>query len=444
MAIVLVLAPGGSPAAPPPDDLLAPADHRGAIRSTLPFASRAACESAVFNAVWITGNRRTRDEVIERELTCRPGDPADCLDRSEIEDRLRNTHLFSEVSIRTDSPVDPCLVDLQIEVRERPSILPIPIVTNSGKSGLSGGFGLAYRNFRGLNERLDLAGQVGGVQGLLFRYSNPWITGNRVSVSVSTSFRRIRNRFDDFDEDRIAAGIRVGSYLSANEHWRGAVGADFQLLESNEPDKTISPDNRDRIHSLNMSLSYETRDLYRNPSRGHSHTAGIAWHGGALGGTVSYAQYGIALRRYQPVPWGRTLALAASWVRRDGRVPTYDRLRLGGSSTIRGYEDGALEGDHAIMGGVEWRFDILPARSKDLWFVRNIDIGLSAAVFADAGATWGNGYEGIDDPLTWSDVATSFGGGFRLLIPWIEVARIDYAVTESGRGSVVFGQGMRF
>ncbi len=219
----------------------------------------------------------------------------------------------------------------------------------------------------------------------------------------------------------------------------------YVSLHSQEAGKTISPDNHDRIHGASVALGYDTRDLYRNPRCGHQHLAAIGWFGQVLGGTVDYTQLMVDVRRFQPLPWGRTLAVGARWIRQTGTVPEYRQVRLGGSSTIRGYADGAVEGDHGAFGSIEWRFDLAPPVSRGLWLIENVDVGVSGALFADAGATWGRAEDGgAADPLTWSDVATSFGAGLRLLVPWVEVVRADLAITESGRIAVVLGEGMKF
>jgi outer membrane protein insertion porin family len=437
-----MLIPGLVLAARAPDSLLARASYRDASGLQAPAPSPDSCRSAVLNGILISGASRTRSEVIERELSCRLGDPAHRLDCSAIEDRLRNLQLFSEIDVRTDSLADPCSVDLLIEVSERPSILPVPIIANNSKSGVTGGFGIEYRNFRGLNERLEVTGQLGGIQGFTLSYSDPWVAGDHLSLSVGASYRQVDNRFDDFTEETLGLGFSLGSYLS--EHWRGNVGAGFLRLQADEEEKTISPNNRDRIHTLSAAIAYDSRDLYRNPRRGHLHSFGVVWNGDALGGTVDYMQYVLDVRRFQPVPWGRTLGLAARWIKQTGRVPGYRQVRLGGSSSIRGYGSGAFEGDDAIIGSIEWRFDIFPPTSTNFWFIKNVDIGLSAALFTDFGAAWGQSYDRIHDPLTWSDFAASYGAGIRLLLPWVSVARGDIAFTDSGRVRVVSGERMKF
>jgi outer membrane protein insertion porin family len=388
----------------------------------------------------ISGNQHTRDHVIERELLCRVGDAARELDVEMMKTRLHNIELFSAVAVEVDTVSAPGEAHVRVVVEERPSILPFPIASNSTKTGLTVGAGIDLRNFRGRHERLQLSGTGGGISGFHAAFSNPWLFWNRFSISASSGYRHEKNRYDDFTEETLSVGLGAGLSLTPDDRWRTSVGASYVSLESAEPMKTISPDNHDRVHGVGLNLTYDSRDLHRNPRGGWWIGTGVGWFGGALGGTVHYTQYLIEVRRFQPVPVGRTLGLQARLVRRAGTVPDYRLLRLGGSSSVRGYDGGDLEGEHGALAGIEYRFDLSPVRSYDLFGpLRNLDLGLSAAVFLDAGAAW-NG----DPELTWDDVEGSVGCGLRLLAPWVEVARLDLALTRAGGIELELGEGMKF
>jgi outer membrane protein assembly factor BamA len=111
---------------------------------------------------------------------------------------------------------------------------------------------------------------------------------------------------------------------------------------------------------------------------------------------------------------------------------------------VRGVE--RCRGDHALVTSVEWRFDLAAPRRMDmgLWMLDRIDVGLSGAFFVDAGAVFGQSAAAVPDPLTWSDARISAGAGLRLLVPWVDVLRLDVAVTDGGRIGVEFAQGMKF
>ncbi len=396
-------------------------------------------------AIDVDGLEHVRPEVVTRELGVAAGDPASRIDRHAITSRLENLGLFSAIEVRTEFS-DSTAVTLAVRVRERPRLLPYPIATLSEKSGVTGGAALLYSNPTGRDDRLEAALSLGGVRGAHLRYANPWLAGNHLSAGISASFYREENRYEGFREETIGVGATAGSYLTADGALRLSGGASYMQLRASEPGETISPDNRDRIHAVTASLAHDTRDLYRNPHRGHRHAAGLTVHGYGLGGTVDYTQLVLDLRHFHPLARGRTLAVAARGVAQPGLVPGYRQIRLGGASMVRGVPGEARAGDHALAASVEWRFDVAAPRRMDLGLpmLDRIDVGLAGAVFADAGAVYGQSAAGVHDPLTWPDVAVSAGGGFRLLVPWVDVLRLDVAVTDAGTVGVELAQGMKF
>ncbi|HET9487605.1 MAG TPA: POTRA domain-containing protein, partial [Chryseosolibacter sp.] len=76
----------------------------------------------IVNRVFIIGNRLTRDQIIMRELTLKPGDLIYSLNLPEIIDldkkKLINTRLFNTVEIRT-LELEENKVDLLIDLNER-------------------------------------------------------------------------------------------------------------------------------------------------------------------------------------------------------------------------------------------------------------------------------------------------------------------------------------
>jgi len=390
-------------------------------------------------SISIRGNQRTHNEVIERELDCAVGDGSEHVDCEAIRARLSNTNLFSEIKVRADSLSEPGQLLLEVVVKERPAVLPYPIVNKSTKSGYSFGGGVVLSNLRGRQERLFVSGTAGGVRGLSVYYHNPWIAGHRTWLSLSSAFDQEDNDFDGFVEETFAVAASVGNSWTGDDRWRSRVGLGFRSLISNEPDRTIDDDNHDLLVHVSTGVTYDTRDIYRNPSRGWFQEVSAAWFGGALGGNVEYAQYVVDLRRYQPVPIGRTLAGFVRATLRTGGVPIYRRLHFGGGSTVRGFPTSRTTGEHGVLAGVEYRFDMLKQRVYDVGRVRNLDFAMSGAFFIDAGAAWTE-----DAALDWGDVITSAGFGLRCFAHWIDVARFDVAYTEDGDLGIEVGQGMKF
>src|SRR5688572_25717983 len=91
----------------------------------------------LINRVLIIGNRLTRDQIIMRELSLKPGDLIFSLDLPEILDldkkKLFNTRLFNTVEIRT-MELEENKVDLLVDVNERWYTFPSPIFELSDRN----------------------------------------------------------------------------------------------------------------------------------------------------------------------------------------------------------------------------------------------------------------------------------------------------------------------
>ncbi|MFN0150640.1 MAG: BamA/TamA family outer membrane protein [bacterium] len=106
------------------------------------------------------------------------------------------------------------------------------------------------------------------------------------------------------------------------------------------------------------------------------------------------------LRYYVPVIGRTFLATRASYGLSTGRVP--QRIRLGGSWTLRGFDFNDLQGDRFALANVELRFPLpVLARVGPVPVIRAVQ----GALFADAGDAW---FDGNDAKLK-----GSIGLGFR-------------------------------
>ena len=127
--------------------------------------------------VFITGNRKTKEKIILRELTLKPGTVFSRIDLPLIvqkdQEKLINTRLFLEVDIQLIERSQE-LVDLIIQVKERWYFFPSPIFkladrsfnewwVNQGHdlSRVNYGVRLIQYNFRGRRETVRLIAQFG-------------------------------------------------------------------------------------------------------------------------------------------------------------------------------------------------------------------------------------------------------------------------------------------
>jgi len=143
------------------------------------------------NRVLIIGNKVTRDQIISRELSLKPGDTINTkrIDAVLLQDqrKIYNLRLFNTVTIQW-LELTTSQVDLLIEVNERWYTFPVPIFELSDRnfnewwqnynhdlSRVNYGLRLYQYNFRGRNETLRFTAQFGFTRKFELSYRIPYI-----------------------------------------------------------------------------------------------------------------------------------------------------------------------------------------------------------------------------------------------------------------------------
>jgi outer membrane protein insertion porin family len=169
--------------------------------------------------------------------------------------------------------------------------------------------------------------------------------------------------------------------------------------------------------------------------------------GGAYGafGSSSYGMANANLRKYIKIREGMVLALNAQGGHTlMGNMPTFNMYRLGGSYSVRGFQEGGLGiGNGYMLSSAELRTKI-PALGK----MKNIPVlnSLTAATFLDAGSVLGG--SNLNSVFNRTTRGVSTGLGLRVNMPGVGPIRIDYAIPLMGRSSYIrhwnFGVGEKF
>ena len=143
-------------------------------------------------------------------------------------------------------------------------------------------------------------------------------------------------------------------------------------------------------------------------------------------------------RRVQPLSARSTLSLVAFAESQSGVVgrdlPEYYQFGIGGTNSVRGWALGSRIGKNQAIATVEYLYSIVPIRTFTV-FGRNLYGGIQAAGFSDVGLAW-------TDRFSASDAIDGYGVGLRLLVPFVDVIRLDLAFGEPG-GGARFGVGIK-
>ncbi|MEH2165781.1 MAG: BamA/TamA family outer membrane protein [Nostoc sp.] len=430
---------------------------------------------------------RTQDYIITREVELKPGQ---VFNRNTVQKDLQRVYglgLFEDVNVSLDPGTDPSKVDVVVNVAERSSGSIAAGAGISSASGLFGTVSYQQQNLNGRNQKLGTEIQVGERE-LLFdvRYTDPWIAGDPYRTSYTTNiFRRssISLIFDGQDEDirtfdpgnptdvdsqdrprilRLGGGVTFTRPLSANPYktsvWTASAGLQYQRVSARDADGnlrktgavfdddtgnrisdeiplTLSSGGQDDLLLLQVGAQRDLRNNALQPTSGSYLRFGVDQSVPVGLGNILLTRFRGSYSQYLPIKLislskgAQTLAFNLQAGTILGDLPPYEAFTLGGSNSVRGYEEGALgSGRSYVQASVEYRFPVFSVVSGALFFDLGSDLGTSTRA-AEVLNKNGSGY--------------GYGLGVRVQSP-LGPIRIDYGINDDGDSRINFGIGERF
>lgn len=407
----------------------------------------------------IVGNEKTKNYVITRELKLKKGKPFNKFLASRSMERLYNLGYFEDVNMKLlPGKTNEHDVIIEIDVIEQKTGIVTVGAGYSDADGTVGIIELGDTNFRGTGDKVNLHWEFGGAgagKNYTLSYTRPWINDNGDSLGASI-FNRIYE-YDDYD----ANGDKVAEYDKRRKGWNltwGHVSDEYRtnyfnfesskesyddhdgfetgevmdkyLAKNNITDYHVSDwykdimDNFGTTNSFTFTHVFDNRDNYFNASKGRRISFAAQWGGHGLGGDYDFYKFTAEGRFYKALGNGHILALRLMGGYIDGDVSYGNLFDLGGSDTLRGYEDDQFKGKKMYAATLEYRF---PIAKK-----------VQGVLFTDAGSTWGIDEGKIpwytdDDSLNWS-----VGVGIRLQTP-IGPIRLDYGHGDRNKFNFSFG-----
>ncbi len=384
--------------------------------------------------VTLAGNNITKDWVITREIHIEAGDLLDIeLIREDII-RLENLAIFGAVIV---VPIEfDGGVELDFQFTEMPWIIPFPALSYSEENGFSVGLGIASPNFLGRRVILSASALFGGTTTARFKGENPWITGNHVSAGLEAYHQIRTNKLLEFKETSDKVELFGGTYLGETGRFR--IKGGYYGVGSDRDGITLDPDNFDELWNAGFTLGIDSRDSWRTPHEGWKNEVTAHYYGG----DANYLAVDFDVNLYHPFAQGHTLAsgplLSFQSGDVDEEIPSYQQYFLGGANTIRGYKLEELGkeifGANQFIYNLEYRWNVLPVRPLQV-FNWSIGVGVQLAAFADAGVAWSRA-----EDFSLDRTRVGFGLGARLLLPAVEMMRLDVGMSQYG--DVVFNFGM--
>lgn len=348
-----------------------------------------------FNRITITGNTKTRDKVIRRQLAIGEGDlyNSSKLKKSYME--LNRLRYFEEINFQTEKGPDETLTDVNINVKEKPT----------GMFSIGAGYSaydhamvtaqISQQNLFGRGQTLSLRAQIGSVSSMYeLSFIEPWLFD--IPLWSKSDIWNYTREYDSYNLSSKGIGTTLGYPLW--EYVTGYIGYRLTTNDVKDIKDTASRYIKEQIgittsSTVSFTLMRDTTDDIMFPSKGSKNSATIDYTGGILQGNTSFTRYGAKSSWFFPLPletvfgaYGRVGYVSGN----EGKdVPIYERYYLGGIGSLRGLRDvGPKDPDTKDpIGG----YTMLCFNAEFIFpLIKNA--GMKGVLFYDTGNAWESGY----------------------------------------------------
>ncbi|AMV72679.1 outer membrane protein assembly factor BamA [Desulfuromonas carbonis] len=379
----------------------------------------------------VSGNTKTRDKVVRREMKLVEGDLYSATALKESRRRLNNLGFFEEVNLATAKGPEEALMDIDISVKEKPTGTFSLGFGYSSVDKFIGQGSITQANFLGRGLKLNLSGSIGGTSttyqlGLL----DPYFLDR--NLSLGGDLYKTDREWTDFSKKATGGDIKLGFPLTDNS--RAFFIYRYEQKDLYDVDPNASRTIKDQagqssLSSIYASVSRDSTDYRLDPSRGGVSEFSIEYAG--LGGTDRFARTILDHRHFWPWFWGTVFSIhgQVGYVAQVGgrEIPIDERFYLGGIRTLRGFKSREVgprvrrvgNSVDPVTGAVLSTgedFEYIGG-TKDAYF--NVeylfplvkDLGLKGVLFYDTGNAWS------EDQDYFTDMRSSVGAGIRWFSP---------------------------
>ena len=416
----------------------------------------------------VKGNVKTKDYVITREMRLKKGQPFNAKDARRSMQRIYNLGYFEDVNVKLNPGKEPNSVEVEISVVEM----------NTGTFGIGAGYSSADgfvgmisigdKNFRGIGDRINIRWEFGGEdnKNYDFSYTRPWLDDKETMATIQ--LYDITNEYADYniDGDEIARydKKRRGQELTLSRRTEDEFISNYITIKNrddiykgeadgyeNDPDQYYEPqfdgskggsksrywedyypsDYKERrkenfgvTRSITLGRVLDSRDNIYDPHEGKRISYSIE-HAGFMGGDFDFTKFTADYRYYYRAGGESVWALNLGAGYADGDMPLSQRFSMGGSDTLRGYEDDQFRGNSMVKATLEYRFPIVKK--------------VQGVLFTDNGYAWDKRHE---DDFDFGLIKNSFGVGLRINSP-LGPVKLDYGYGDDG-GKFHFSFGGQF
>ncbi|HUO76309.1 MAG TPA: outer membrane protein assembly factor BamA [Thermodesulfovibrionales bacterium] len=289
----------------------------------------------------ITGNTKTKDKVIRREIRIDEGDIFNSALLKRSYERLNNLNYFETVDLVPKPKYEEQLLDVDVKVKEK----------STGFLSVGGGYSsvdkfvamvdITQANLFGTGRYLRARGELGGnISNFTLSYKDPWFMDKPVVFSVDGYLTR--QQYPDYETKAIGGDFGFGK--SFGEYWGANIMYNLSKVTvfgvSSTASTVIKSQQGTAItSSITPSITRDSRDSYIDPSSGSRNSVYFTFAG--LGGDNKFVK-GLA-----DSAWFFPLGSTGTTIMVRGRIgyakgifnetlPLYENFCVGGIYTVRG------------------------------------------------------------------------------------------------------------
>nr|WP_314707800.1 outer membrane protein assembly factor BamA [uncultured Comamonas sp.] len=402
---------------------------------------------AYVRRIQLTGNDRTRDEVIRREFRQFESSWYDGDKIKLSRDRVDRLGYFTEVDVDTQEvPGSPDQVDLVVHVKEKPTGAVTLGAGFSSAEKVSLSFGIKQENAFGSGNYLGLDVNTSKYnRTLVVSTTDPYFTQDGISRTIDAYYRTSRPYSGDVYVDNNlvksedlykivskGASVRFGVPFTEIDTVYFGVGFEQTSIDNGVYMPIQYKDYADKSNTaipLTMGWGRDSRDSALAPNSGRYQRFNAEW---SAAGDLKYVKANYQFQQYLPITKSMTFAMNAElgWGKGLGGkpYPIFKNFYAGGLGSVRGFEQGSLgprankyigvngieqsysEGSYSYLGGAKkavMNFELIapfPGAGNDKtlrWFT-----------FVDVGGIYGE-----NDPIRANELRASAGIGLSWISP---------------------------
>lgn len=366
-----------------------------------------------FNRINITGNNKTRDKVIRRELSVVEGD---LYSRTKLKNSymaLNRLRYFEEIDFQSEKGPDETLTDVNIHVKEKPTGI---FSLGAGYSALDHAVvsaQVSQQNLFGRGQILSLKASLSSRSTLYdISFTEPWLFD--MPLWSKSDIWNLYREYDSYNLDSKGFGTTLGyplwpyvtgyiGYRLSLDNVKDILDTASYYVKKQEGETTSS--------GVTLTLTRDSTNDVMFPSTGSKNSASLEYTGGPLQGDVSYTRYGATSAWFFPLPLDTVIGvrgrLGLIQANEGKEVPIFERYYLGGINSLRGLREigpkDPATGD--VIGGLtmlNFNFDYIFPLIKNA--------GMKGVLFFDTGNSWETGYH-------FNDLRKTAGIGIRWYSP---------------------------